>query len=158
MRKILPALAVLAATFLIQAPTSHAAEGTPYWCAQARDGAAQCTYFLIDQCLAAKWESSDCHVAQVPRINAGDEAPAATSPDYSFVVVKPVTEAVVLLLGESASRPQCTLAPGGAECTFFMLASCLETVQGSTTCAVMEPNYLVTTRLDAVAEPQSIGY
>jgi hypothetical protein len=134
MRKILLALAFFAAAVLVHTPASYAAEGPPSWCAQAKNGTAQCTYFTVQQCLAATFEVSDCYIAR-----------------GAYLVTTPVSESVVFLLDEEPFRPLCSQVEGGSECMFFMLAQCIEAVQESAACTVKEPTYLVSAKLEEVA-------
>lgn len=134
MKKIYLALAALAVAFFLPAPQSFAAEGPPSWCAQAKGGAPQCTYFTMEQCLAATLGTdSGCRVAR-----------------GAYLIVTPVNEISVFMLGNETFRPLCAQVEGSRECMFFTLAQCHETLQGSADCVVKRETYLVTARLEAV--------
>jgi hypothetical protein len=135
MKRICLAIAALAAALVLPVSPSHAAEGLASWCAQGRDGAPQCTYFMIQHCLSAtSGTAADC------RIGRG-----------TYLTVTPVSEAVVFLMDDEIIRPLCAQVEGGSECMFFTLAQCMETMQGSAQCTVKEPVYLVSARLEAMA-------
>lgn len=135
MRRFCLAVAALAAALLLQAPLARAGEESASWCA-LRDGAPQCSYFMIQHCFAAtSGTSADCRIARAP-----------------YLTVAAVSDAVVFLMDDEIFRPLCSQVEGSSECLFFTMAQCMETMLESASCTVKEPDYLVAAKLEAVAQ------
>lgn len=142
MKRIYLAVAALAAALFLQAPYAYAADGAASWCAQAKDGAPQCTYFMIQHCLSAtSGTGADCRIGR-----------------RTYLTVTAVSDAVVFLMDDEIIRPLCTQVEGAGECMFFTLAQCMETMQGSARCTVKEPIYLVSAKLEAMAQTRTAGH